>query len=564
MTTSIENSENKLCDYGCGQIARFQFGNGKLCCSDNQGKCKFIINKISKKITGLKKEKSISIENPENKLCDYGCGQIAKFKSKNGKICCSKSSTECPVIKTKVRDWNIGRKMESYQEIENSENKLCDYGCGQIARFKLKSGRYCCSDNAKRCQSERDKASRSLKNKKKPEYEKIENPENKLCDYGCGQIAKYQFGNGRYCCSDNFRRCENERNKLKTRKILKYKPIENPENKLCDYGCGQIAKFKFRNGKICCSNESYKCSNFFENKSVTIYEEPSLFENKLCDYGCGHPAKFKFKHGKYCCSDNFKKCPVEKEKNSVLRIGMIYSARTEYKPIVNPENNLCDYGCGQIAKYQFGNGKYCCQDYPGKCVGHVGKKMDYKLFKNKYPDIFLVENLIEGPNGEVLGHCKNASCNKSEENGEYFEVTYQQIYNRNLGINSISDSDYFYCCEECKKSCILFGRSANTLNNIISPKGNLNQASTQDLSIWRNEVFTMQLKDNSTRLENFCEICHKTENLIGHHILPQKLYPEFALDPDNGIVLCSECHTKYGHTKGTECSTANLANKICE
>jgi len=35
-----------------------------------------------------------------------------------------------------------------------------------------------------------------------------------------------------------------------------------------------------------------------------------------------------------------------------------------------------------------------------------------------------------------------------------------------------------------------------------------------------------------------------------------------ALDPDNGISLCIECH-KYIHKKGTECSTGQLANKIC-
>jgi len=46
--------------------------------------------------------------------------------------------------------------------------------------------------------------------------------------------------------------------------------------------------------------------------------------------------------------------------------------------------------------------------------------------------------------------------------------------------------------------------------------------------------------------------------------MPQKLYPEFALDPDNGIVLCEECHNKYGHEKGSHCSTGNLANKICK
>ncbi len=29
----------------------------------------------------------------------------------------------------------------------------------------------------------------------------------KLCDYGCGQEAKYQFKNGKWCCSSNYQSC---------------------------------------------------------------------------------------------------------------------------------------------------------------------------------------------------------------------------------------------------------------------------------------------------------------------------------------------------------------------
>jgi 5-methylcytosine-specific restriction endonuclease McrA len=193
-----------------------------------------------------------------------------------------------------------------------------------------------------------------------------------------------------------------------------------------------------------------------------------------------------------------------------------------------------------------------------------GNRLNFKKVLKRFPYLVSIENLIEGPNGEVLAHCKNANCPNSIENGGRFEVTSYQIQFRNQGINSTSDGHYLYCCEECKKECILYGKSATTLNNIFSPPDELSKASQSDLYIWRNEVFTRQLKDNKDHLENFCEICHKTENLVGHHIQPQKLYPEFSIDPDNGIVLCSECHKKYGHKIGTECSTGYLANKVCK
>jgi len=33
----------------------------------------------------------------------------------------------------------------------------------------------------------------------------------RLCDYGCGQEAKYQFKNGRLCCSDHYKKCSERR-----------------------------------------------------------------------------------------------------------------------------------------------------------------------------------------------------------------------------------------------------------------------------------------------------------------------------------------------------------------
>ena len=36
-----------------------------------------------------------------NKLCSYGCGNIGKYKLKNGKLCCNKSPNQCSVIRKK-------------------------------------------------------------------------------------------------------------------------------------------------------------------------------------------------------------------------------------------------------------------------------------------------------------------------------------------------------------------------------------------------------------------------------------------------------------------------------
>jgi len=37
-----------------------------------------------------------------------------------------------------------------------------------------------------------------------------------------------------------------------------------------------------------------------------------------------------------------------------------------------------------------------------------------------------------------------------------------------------------------------------------------------------------------------------------------------ALDPDNGLIVCSECHLKKCHPKRTPCSYGALTKLVCE
>lgn len=53
------------------------------------------------------------------KLCDYGCGELANFQLKNGKWCCSKHYNSCPNIKKKnskglKKAYKEGRKNNSH------------------------------------------------------------------------------------------------------------------------------------------------------------------------------------------------------------------------------------------------------------------------------------------------------------------------------------------------------------------------------------------------------------------------------------------------------------------
>lgn len=46
--------------------------------------------------------------------------------------------------------------------------------------------------------------------------------------------------------------------------------------------------------------------------------------NEICSYGCGQPAKVEFKNKKFCCSKSMSACPTVKLKNSMKQLGNQY------------------------------------------------------------------------------------------------------------------------------------------------------------------------------------------------------------------------------------------------
>ena len=114
-----------ICSYGCGKEATHQFKNGKWCCSFTYVKCPEIIKKNSKSNIGqkrvFKKREKCSISVESHKLCDYGCNNLAKYKFKTGKLCCSKFHQSCPSNKIKLKDYSFKRKPWSI-DIRNQQS----------------------------------------------------------------------------------------------------------------------------------------------------------------------------------------------------------------------------------------------------------------------------------------------------------------------------------------------------------------------------------------------------------------------------------------------------------
>jgi 5-methylcytosine-specific restriction endonuclease McrA len=168
-----------------------------------------------------------------------------------------------------------------------------------------------------------------------------------------------------------------------------------------------------------------------------------------------------------------------------------------------------------------------------------------KDYIKKYPWIFQKIEKIRDYLGVIEVHCKQ--CKK------WFHPTYCQLYERIRSLTYGSDGQYFYCSDKCRDICPLyrFNPSQFLSNNSDT------LYTDSEYQTFRNEVLKRQKEQFGY---NFCERCEKTTNLQVHHEKPRKTYPGMILDPDNGIVLCEDCHMNKVHIG--ECSKANLAN-IC-
>ena len=134
-------------------------------------------------------------------------------------------------------------------------------------------------------------------------------------------------------------------------------------------------------------------------------------------------------------------------------------------------------------------------------------------------------------------------------------ITQMRISAINGKVNSIGTENHFYCSEDCKYKCPLYKLQ---VSQILMPSVKL--YNRNEYNIWKEEVKRRNILDSNDNILH-CEYCHCIDNLVIHHIQPQKIYPNMSLDPDNGLVCCHKCHMKYAHTG--ECSTGNLASLTC-
>lgn len=293
------------------------------------------------------------------------------------------------------------------------------------------------------------------------------------------------------------------------------------------------------------------------------FPEKIKFHIQLCDSGCNQEANFHFKSGRWCCSNHISKCPKIRHRKRLKQMGSLNGMYGK-KHTLDAKRKISECNTGNKhtleAKIKIGiasKGRIKSEEVKLKISKNRKGKKSNKTRKHtiesiikKYPLFSRIEEMRYNPDKpeekEIQVHCKNHNCSNSKEQGGWFTPKHTEINERIHQIEKGYDGSYFYCSNECKISCPLYNLRSDPIKNNELPYAE------KEYEMWKQQVLT---QDNYE-----CQKCGSTDNLHCHHVIPVKLEPMFSLDPDNGIVLCKDCHYKYGHRNGSKCSTGNLSN----
>jgi hypothetical protein len=128
--------------------------------------------------------------------------------------------------------------------------------------------------------------------------------------------------------------------------------------------------------------------------------------------------------------------------------------------------------------------------------------------------------------------------------GKWYMPTTREVRSRIIGINK-NDLHRFYCSDNCKSVCPIFGKSAQQL--IKRDKIASGQISPEELV---REIQPELRQMSFARDEYLCVKCGSPGPLHCHHIDPVASNPIESADLDNCITLCVDCHKEAHQISG--------------
>jgi hypothetical protein len=199
----------------------------------------------------------------------------------------------------------------------------------------------------------------------------------KLCDYGCNQEAKYQFKNGKWCCSENHKSCPGISytppqfiSKIpcpECKKLIAKNRIKHHIEACIKYNICLECKKKTKNPKFC----SKRCSALYNNKHS---KKLRSFQDKKIQDGIKNRGIRK---------DQLKRLKEIKKSNNIIKVNRcLYCS----KPV---NNKFCNNSCRgaytrniKIEKWLNGDLDGCSQGGHARFIKHyLLEKYNHKCSK---------------------------------------------------------------------------------------------------------------------------------------------------------------------------------------
>jgi len=273
----------------------------------------------------------------------------------------------------------------------------------------------------------------------------------------------------------------------------------------------------------------------------------------LCDYGCGYEAKYQFKNGKFCCNKNISLCEKIKKDIGKKNKGNILSE--EHKQKIS--RSLKGHKLSSKTKIKMSIAK------KGKKHSNYGKKFSIKT-KNK---------ISKSVSGE-----KNHSYwkkNYTDNNIPLYDTYADQLISEENPKRDIKDKNVLtVICTLCK---IRFIPDINVVRNRVRAlKGTsdgecriyCSEECKQKCQVFNRSVYPKdytpdysrevqpELREMRLEFDNYiCQRCNKhkidlNSPLHCHHIEGIKWEPLESADIDKVITVCKDCHKEIHKIEG--------------
>lgn len=187
-------------------------------------------------------------------------------------------------------------------------------------------------------------------------------------------------------------------------------------------------------------------------------------------------------------------------------------------------------------------------------IKNCGRKEHAKGYCSTHYSRFRIHGdpLIVKPNTKYKPICTIDGCKRKHHAKGYCDMHYERL--RNTGDPLMIKSNYKYTsicsiewCDKkhhaksyCEKH---YHKEFPEIKLRAMIKHLEKYGKTFDMTLIEYRYALQAWSKTIKKLDNhMCKLCNSKENLHAHHIQPKSLFPEFALDLDNGITLCHICH----------------------